>query len=428
MRRTQTPIFFKGAELREIPSDLRDVVWAYLVDAATQEDVQMLRESASNTWLDGRIEWLQAWAVAGRDLNVFLSRMPDPQLIPEPMKQSILAEIPQLGDPSLHTLSSIPTPELREAALTELRKRGTANEGDHTPDRTGQGMTLASMRSGPETVDKDRQDYERLSREDNDSLRKSLIWADVDGPIRYRLLLERGEIPRETARKDLSEGFQRIRNESDQRLDGRENAATFRERLEKLQPFIKGLFTTAALEALAADPAVEDVALARQFLNDFNTRLAALRIVVSKGSPIDVKGLIEIARSSYGEQRQLALTGVKRLAADRLETAGILMASEARELRRAAVPLIQDLPDESALPFLESLLVDADESVRLLAVGLLRLRCGRERLIELLRRYTDRSTYFYNVVVWLDRVIYAPAPMSGYYATELDLKLKALEG
>ncbi|MBZ5627026.1 MAG: hypothetical protein LAQ69_51385 [Acidobacteriia bacterium] len=39
----------------------------------------------------------------------------------------------------------------------------------------------------------------------------------------------------------------------------------------------------------------------------------------------------------------------------------------------------------------------------------------------------NRGTYFYNVGAWLDRLVYAPEPMSSYYEIELERKLEALD-
>ncbi len=190
------------------------------------------------------------------------------------------------------------------------------------------------------------------------------------------------------------------------------------------------MFTAGALAALASETTTEDVAVARRFLNDHLARMAALRIIAAKGTAMDVNDLMEIARSGFGNERKLALAAVQRLAADKLETAKTLVASEGREMRRAALPLVgglaDGLADENASPFLEELLSHDDEDLRIAAIGQLRKRLDQERLADLLCNYTHRGGYFYNVVAWLDRVIYAPAPIRSYYEAELEKKLEAM--
>jgi len=439
LRRTQVSIFERGLSsetlqraLGSVSPDLREAAWAYLVDVAKPADVKGLRELTKNTWLEERIAWLQAWTES-RDLDQFLSTVPDPQFIPEPMKELILTKLSQLSEKSLHVLGSLPIVDLREAAFAELRASGVPAGGDAgTSGPAGQLLLLAAPNyagGGSEPTETDEEKYARLSREDSESLQRSLNWYDIGAHINYQLLIERGEISREVVRGDLTDRFHRLRNESSQRLEqtrGSDVAAAYNEAFGKYEGLITQLFTAGALTALAAEPTVEDVPLARGFLNDPLARLAALRIVASAGAEADVTDLIEIARSSYGDERKLALVGVTQLSANKLQAARGLLASEARELRRAALPLIRALTDEDALPCLEELFLDADEGIRIAAVADIWRRVSREHVVELLRRYTDRGPYFYNVVAWLDRMIYAPAPISSYYKTQLERELKTL--
>ncbi len=91
-----------------------------------------------------------------------------------------------------------------------------------------------------------------------------------------------------------------------------------------------------------------------------------------------------------------------------------------------ALRLIGDLTGNEASQLLEDFLVDSDDRIRLLAVSVLRARYHPMSLADLLSRYAKRSTYFYNVVVWLDRIIYAPSPLRSYYENEMRNKLDAL--
>lgn len=438
LRRAHVPIFPPELqrELREIPSGLRDVAWAYLVDLTTPEDLKVLREWATGTWLESRVQWLQAWTETGRDLDAFLAKIPDPQLIPEPMKQSIRASIAQLADASLQALRSMPILDLSEAAAAELRRRGAPISKDESaPDLTGK-LLAAFLEGSPnepnsEVRETDDERYERLNRENSDGLRNSLNWYSVDSATNYQLLVERGEIARDIARKDLLDRFRRIRDEFYQRLEkavGAKAAGEYVQQFEKYEEFLTRMFTAAALAALATEPTAEDVPVARRFLNEDGFRTAALRIVTSKGAATDVNDLINIARSSFGNDRELALEGVQRLTANKLETARTLITLGGREMRRAALSLVGGLSDQDAIPFLEELLSHEDADLRIAAVGQIRRRVDDERLAEILRKYTDFGAYcYYNVVAWFDRMIYAPAPISTYYRTELERKLAALD-
>jgi hypothetical protein len=242
LRRAQVAIFarvrdqFLERSLREIPSNLRDAAWAYLVDTSTPEDLRLLREWTGGTWLESRVQWLQAWVETGRDLDHFLRKAPDPQLIPEPMKESIGASITRLSDESLRALQSMSVFYLSDVAAAELESRGSPISGykprpgaRHRPGA----LPLASFgglaMTGLEESDTDDEErYERLSRGNNDTLRGTLDWYKADGATSYRLLAERGEIARDVVRGDLLNGFRRVRDESYQQVErmiGPERAA-----------------------------------------------------------------------------------------------------------------------------------------------------------------------------------------------------------
>ena len=137
----------------------------------------------------------------------------------------------------------------------------------------------------------------------------------------------------------------------------------------------------------------------------------------------DVERLLEIARVSFGDDRRTAHKAIRCWTSDKLATAKVLIAAEGRDMRRAGLALMREVDDSEALSFLERLMSHEDEEVRLMAMALLRLRVDSARLVELLQSYIGKGTYYYNVVARLDRLLYAPKPISDYYIATLDRKL-----
>jgi len=424
--------------LPKVPLQLRDAAWAYLVDVATTEDVRVLRESAHGTWLESRLDWLEAWLGTGRSLGKFLQKVPDPQLIPEPMRRSIIAGIDQLPAVSLDALWSMPVPALQDAAAKELRSRGlpvgevrrvTPGPMRVAPPSASLGLGQFTQLPGPApsvsaggSTGTDEARYERLGQTGNADLTGSLNWYNLDGPPSYRLLVERGHIPREVVHRDLSEQFKRIHEESDEqlrRVSGETIVAKIREDWAELGEFIAGLYTTAALAALVKVATPDDVPIARGFLNESAFRKDVLPIIAALGAEEDVPGLIEIARSSFGEERKMVLDAVESLTRDKLRTARVLISSEGREMRGKGLSLVASLSDPDAIPLLIELLAHQNEGVRVTAVAQLYKRVPRDRMVQLLCNYIVGGWYFYNVVVWMDRLIYAPALVSAYYEKEL---------
>lgn len=340
------------------------------------------------------------------------------------MKHSIIAGMAKLTEPSLQALRSIAQSNLREAAVAELRSRGIAIAEDEGKPEIKQLVSklawsrankILSGLSTPSQTEEER--FERLNREGTDILRNSLDWFMADGACCYQLLVERGEIPRDLARNDISDRFQRFYDESFRRLEeknGPEVAARVRLEWEGLQEFIEGKYTTAALAGLAKEPTTEDVETARLFLHNQNHRANALRIVAAKGTAQDVNTLIEIVHSSSGDDRKIALDGVQRLTDDKLGTARALLTSASREVRGRALSLIDGLDDPDTIQLLEELLAHDQEDLRIAAVVQLRKLLDNQRLEEILRKYSGRGSYFYDVVTWLDRLLYAPGPILRY--------------
>ena len=46
------------------------------------------------------------------------------------------------------------------------------------------------------------------------------------------------------------------------------------------------------------------------------------------------------------------------------------------------------------------------------------------RLQQMLDRYVGALPYFYNVVVWLDRIVYSPEPLRALFLQELQSKIQ----
>jgi len=69
---------------------------------------------------------------------------------------------------------------------------------------------------------------------------------------------------------------------------------------------------------------------------------------------------------------------------------------------------------------MESYLADETGFKRTKAVWFCVKACSPEGLAEMLERYMSRDTYYYYVVCWFDRVLYAPGPLKAMYVRELE--------
>jgi ABC-type uncharacterized transport system auxiliary subunit len=106
----------------------------------------------------------------------------------------------------------------------------------------------------------------------------------------------------------------------------------------------------------------------------------------------------------------------------------LLGGSGGRELQQLGLSFIRQSPNSVAIPILEELLSDKDESLRAASVLALAAKASPEQLMDIVGAYTEQPSYYYNVVTWLDRLLFAPGPLSSYYQAELHRKTKDLGG
>jgi hypothetical protein len=68
----------------------------------------------------------------------------------------------------------------------------------------------------------------------------------------------------------------------------------------------------------------------------------------------------------------------------------------------------------------EELLNDESDINRVRAIRYFSRRWNAAELEEFLREYIARGTYYYNVVTWLDRLLYSPSPLRDMYVKSLE--------
>jgi hypothetical protein len=217
LRRAKTPLSLGTDEsvwraLGEIDPDLQDAAWAYIVDVVTLTDLQEIGRSEVGAWIEQRMGWLQAWVEAGRDLDAFLPLNLNFQFISQPLRSTMLRKIPQLSNEALQTLVSGPEIEWSQAAQHESQRRNSSPSGLGLANPSG--LSPASVTGSPRERETPEMRYQRLGAETSPALRNKLDWYSLDAPEAYRLLVERGDINRETVRHDLFDKFEQFRTDS----------------------------------------------------------------------------------------------------------------------------------------------------------------------------------------------------------------------
>lgn len=153
--------FFKRV-VPGLPSDTQADVWSYLVEVATDDDLQLLLAVAPGTWLEPRSDWLRAWLQAQRELGGFLNLGPSMDFV---------------------------TPKrLHQPAVLLLQRRDVAGS-----DRLYSGVNHDSLRHGAHRSDSDSRLWGSAGLDANNGLMaagvSTLIFVDGESPISDRTQL-----------------------------------------------------------------------------------------------------------------------------------------------------------------------------------------------------------------------------------------------
>jgi hypothetical protein len=258
--------------------------------------------------------------------------------------------------------------------------------------------------------------YEKVREEAAD-------WLSLTGHIAYRALgLYHFGRAKEQIRRDLGDRF--ASHEADWTAGMRQKIGDAVEQfgLDKLRRFIRSQFEAAALEALAEHGDASDAGTARRYLvesDDPETRRHAVTVLGRFGSGEDVEEILRVAGEAYGDLRVAAARAALALSPGADGAATDILAMHSARLTALVLQAWNQLDIDEVLLPVQDLLRDSASTVRVKAASFLIARLPRERLEEVLDAYLE-GYHYYNVVCWVDRALYAPAPLRDLYMTRLE--------
>jgi hypothetical protein len=296
-------------------------------------------------------------------------------------------------------------------------------------------------------------------------LESSLDWLDISSATAYQVLTEdRWEDFKDTVRHDLADRFAsfaaesraqftaRMGSEVVEALQARSPRLTtvtdtgLREDVDsklvtQLKEFLEGgewndrVFARAALAGLALNGETQDAGLVRPWLDSEHRELkeTAALALARVGTTADVAGLLELCRA---EPSDVYARSALQLSPGASGAAVALVDShDGRVALRAARHFYSHSNDLSEHTVV-LLLHHPNGDVRRIGVACAIKTNDDDALQELLERYTAGERYFYNVVVWLDRVLFGPgylrqrsrAELSAFAAEELSEDAGSTDG
>lgn len=266
-----------------------------------------------------------------------------------------------------------------------------------------------------------------------DQLEAQISWFGLDSALAYQALAlgffsQRGD----QIRQDLREGFSRIKQTyvDDMRARLGDAAEPILQQWTNVEDFVRSQFAAAALSGIAAHGRPEDIDLARPFLaNPRRPNIVdeqtthAIDIVRQFGNADDVPGLIDLAVAAYSPGKLAAARAALDLSPDPVATGRILLETGDAQLSGVTVDALWSTSPTTLgdvlYPYLSSKSVDT----RVRVLTYFAYQKTRQELEELLEKYLSQDAYYYNVVCWLDRVLYAPEPLREAYKALLKKEL-----
>jgi hypothetical protein len=337
-----------------------------------------------------------------------------------------------------------PEPAVRLFAATQLAQRNAINLDlakrlTHDTSEDVQTIGYRILLQSSEQVDPERVEdgvrrtlqplfAERKSTAPVAALRNEVEWYSTDGQEAYEALAKFhfAEFAAQM-RSDLNDGFQQLRGEWIQRMRSRygsEADKLVRRLSADVDRFIRDSFTVTALTALAEHGMPQDAVIARRFL-DFDRKVgrtavprAAIRILERFGDESDCAGLLDLGKKEWSVARQAAMVAI-RLSRRASSVFHALLESGEPELVETGLLALTSDDLSEFMSAVQRLLRHESAVIRVLAVACLHRLADRVMLEEILCQYPVTSPYFYNVVCWLDRVLYAPPPLRAVFALQL---------
>lgn len=259
-----------------------------------------------------------------------------------------------------------------------------------------------------------------------EKLLEALDWFSLEGPLAYRALaLDHFDMISTNLRLDLANGFKRVQEESLRREEekfGPEVREKIASAFAKHDDFIRKEFTKSALIALGVHAESVDATLIRPYLtlSDTSLRDLAVKIISKVGGAEDVDSLLKIEREAYGTAKNQAAAAALRLSSDPIQIAKELIESKQAGVRKIAFKWLFAQDSEIVQNVFDALMESPNDTDRLRALHYVSSRRTIKELEEFLKSYTARETYYYNVVTWLDRLVYAPVPLKGTFLRQLE--------
>lgn len=353
-----------------------------------------------------------------------------------------LAASGDLAEEALEQLIRGPVTSLRAAAYRAGISLGLDYDGKEVEESLKTDSALPIFRESPDAVL-----VELYAVRDCERTKAEISYYVSNGHLAYRALaLRHFDSFGTTVRADLDDGFASLRDRSRASLlaefqasvlqNSPELTETAREALlasieqkvresfsysESTDAFVRGRFEEGALLALSRYGEPADVKYAREYgtSDQHAVQLAASLLLCAFATVEDLERLLELAIDGPYDTKMNAAAVALTIQPKFGSVATTLMDSGQIGLIRVTLRSLLDDRSEEVRNAANDLLRSDNSDVREAALTYFAINSSMEQLHELLDEYVSNGYYYYNVVTWLDRLLYAPEPHGRALRTEL---------
>lgn len=190
--------------------------------------------------------------------------------------------------------------------------------------------------------------------------------------------------------------------------------------------FVKSRYIRIALDVLLSRKENKLISYARKYIlhGDRSIKSLSVSIIEMFGDSQDIDSLIFLGNNCWGDLRYLTIKAALKCGDSiKEEVFHNIISSSKSDLINCFISYCSaESIDLKKVIF--TLLSHEDESVRTTSLAYLTLKMNEIELIDFLKYYYNRNSYYYNVVCWLDRILYAPDTLRDFYKTILKNKLE----
>lgn len=270
-----------------------------------------------------------------------------------------------------------------------------------------------------------------LSKVNPKELLASIDFYTVEARESYsRLASEYFNVIESRIRSDLDSDFESLKSESESRMRqkyGTEANSLLAEYNQDLVDFMKSQLISAALKGLSLHGVQSDIKFARKYLGKTKYNLgahSAITIISKFGDESDIERLILFAAKTNQNLKELSVKTALDLSNDKKGLFKSLLKLKGTQAANIAVRYLVNFEQEEKIAIARELLFSETDDIRLTSLALLVQELNDEALESLLDEYVVGGQYYYNVVSWLDKCIYAPNPFVELFKAQLTDHLK----